>query len=632
MMIKVLRTYKIIQFIMIFFVITAWVFSGWPQILDFPPKIQEAKTSNETLYVSGFTSINEQWTEFGSSPWLDNNTANYIYTKTDEYWHEEFTFIDPSASGAINSVKVYLELKIVDTLRNDSVEVYIHDGTAWSVKLGDINPSSDSYYWENVDISGTLDTWAKITAAKLKVKYDKSGSPSTTEIYIRRAYLYVDYSLTSTLSTGTDPGAATIAPGGVETDVDQFVITTSSGTETITDVTVNLSTANGIGRLNITDSANTELGFTTSPAADSNVINVSGMSAGTEGTTFKVRATPKTHSLMPAVPGAEYAITAPVTAWTGTGGYTHLGSDTNPNALTIDNLSPNGATVTSGSEGDTQVTLNWTTSSSSDFSRSVVLRWAAATPGSEVPAEGTDYTVDQTITTATVACMRTGDAASAGVSGIDGAGTGGCSAVALTNDQDYSYKVFQKDSNGNYDAGVIFTGSPFTPSSAPTLSFSITNNAVGFGTWPDTNKRWANSAETGDTGDPGAGQATQLGASTNSTSGLVITVRSQGSGTSAGLYKSYGTTHLIDAVGPSSVANATEGYAVYGASAYLLTITAGFAVDGTTLLTTSAQTFASASGAVDSGTVDVKPIAGITNTTPAGSYSDSLTFICTGTF
>lgn len=309
-----------------------------------------------------------------------------------------------------------------------------------------------------------------------------------------------------------------------------------------------------------------------------------------------------------------------------------VGSDSNANTFTIDNASPSNATVTSGTEGDAQVTLNWTTSASADFSRSVVLRWAAATPGAEVPEEGTDYSVDNTITTATVACVRTGDAVSTAVSGVDGAGTGGCSAVALSNGQEYSYKIFQKDSNGNYDVGVTFTGSPFTPTVAPTLSFSITNTDIGFGTWTNTNKRWANSAKSGAEADPGSGEATQLGASTNSSSGLIITVKSQGNGTNAGLYKSSETTHLIEAVEPSSVANATEGYAIYGANASLLTVVAGFAIDGTTVLTTSAQTFASASGTVDGGTVDVKPIAGITSTTSAGSYADTLTFICTGTF
>jgi hypothetical protein len=169
---------------------------------------------------------------------------------------------------------------------------------------------------------------------------------------------------TTTLATSTDPAAATIAPGAPATDVDLFTLQTNNSTESITSVTVNLSTNNGVGRLAITDNANTELGFTTSPVSGSNTISVTGMSASTTLTSFKVRITPATHTLMPAVPGANYAITAPVTAWAGT--YTHAGSDTNPNALTIDNLSPNSATAVSGSSGNSKANLNWTTSSSTD--------------------------------------------------------------------------------------------------------------------------------------------------------------------------------------------------------------------------------------------------------------------------
>lgn len=291
---------------------------------------------------------------------------------------------------------------------------------------------------------------------------------------------------TTTLSTGSDPAAATIAPGAAATDVDLFTLQTSAGTEAITSVTVNLSTNNGIGTLAITDNANTVLGSTTSPVTGSNTITVSGMSATTTLTTFKVRVTPLAPSAMPVPPGALYAITAPVTSWAGPN--THAGSDTNPNALTIDNLSPNGATLTSGSAGNAQVTLNWTTSSSTDFSRSAVLRWTGASAGSEVPAEGTDYSNENTIGTATVVCIRTTDAASTAVSGTDGAGTGGCSATALTNGQAYTYKVFQKDSNGNYDVGVSI--GTFTPiaNTAPNSPASLaqkktTDVAITVNTW-----------------------------------------------------------------------------------------------------------------------------------------------------
>ena len=267
----------------------------------------------------------------------------------------------------------------------------------------------------------------------------------------------------TTLATGTDPAAATIVPGAAATDVDLFTLQTASGTEAITSVTVNLSTSSGVGRLAITNNADTELGFTTTPVTGSNTITVAGMSATTALTTFKVRVTPLSHAAMPLPPGALYDITAPVTAWAGPN--THAGSDTNPNALTIDNFSPAGATSVGGTAGNAQVTLNWTTSASPDLSRSVMLRWTAGTAGAAVPAEGVDYVNGNTIGTATVVCVRTAEAPSNAVSGVDGAGTGGCSATPLVNGNTYTYKIFQKDSNGNYDAGVeVGTFNPPYPS------------------------------------------------------------------------------------------------------------------------------------------------------------------------
>ena len=269
---------------------------------------------------------------------------------------------------------------------------------------------------------------------------------------------------TTTLGTGSDPVATTIAPGASATDVNQFTLQTNTSTETVTSVTVNLSTSSGVGRLAITSTSNTELGFTTSPTTGSNIISVSGMSAGTSATTFKIRATPLAHTSMPGVPGGSYAITAPVTSWAGS--FAHTGSDTNTNALTIDNASPANVTSASGSAGNAQVTTNWTNPADSDFHSSVVLRRASSAVA-DVPVEGTTYVAGNTIGTATVACVVASPTATC----VDG---------SLTNGTAHHYKIFSKDSNGNYAAtGVIPTGSPFTPSLS---TFTITSSAGSGGT------------------------------------------------------------------------------------------------------------------------------------------------------
>ena len=68
----------------VFLLVTLWIYSAWPRIWEepsFPPEIQEAYAATESLYVDGFNSVLAEWVTFGDSPWLNNSTDNYIYTK-----------------------------------------------------------------------------------------------------------------------------------------------------------------------------------------------------------------------------------------------------------------------------------------------------------------------------------------------------------------------------------------------------------------------------------------------------------------------------------------------------------------------------------------------------------------------
>ena len=279
---------------------------------------------------------------------------------------------------------------------------------------------------------------------------------------IRYAFAAIGLSpATTTLATGADPGATTIAPGAAATDVNTFTLVTGSAgtTEAVTSVTVNLSTNAGVGRLAITNSTNTELGFTTSPVTGSNTIAVSGLNVTSTSATFKVRVTPLSHAAMPAVPGASYAVTAPVTAWVG--GNIHAGSDTNTTALTIDNLSPGNPTSFTGTAGNNTVNLTWGLPADGDYSQVLVLRKTAAI--SDTPAEGATYGVGSTIGTSVVRL------ASNATSLNDSTAVNGTT---------YYYKIFAVDTRGNYSAGVA--AGPYTPVSpdaiAPTVDpgFAVT--------------------------------------------------------------------------------------------------------------------------------------------------------------
>ena len=150
----------------------------------------------ENLYVDGFNSVNEQWTETGVTPWLNDSTANHVSTNVDEEWHEEFTFSNHVGSETLNSTTLYVEIN-GPSARNDFVVIDVHDGSSWT-NVANQDPDGDTYVWYNYDVSALLNTWIKINAAKLRVQYQRSGSPGTQTIYVRRAYLYVDYSAAET--------------------------------------------------------------------------------------------------------------------------------------------------------------------------------------------------------------------------------------------------------------------------------------------------------------------------------------------------------------------------------------------------------------------------------------------------
>ena len=167
----------------------------------------------------------------------------------------------------------------------------------------------------------------------------------------------------------------------------------------------------------------------------------------------------------------------------------------------------------------------------------------------------------------------------------------------------------------------------------PTISLAISDNQVGFGHFTNTNVRYATADETGAFVEPGNSLPTQLTASTNATSGLTISIRDEGDGANAGLW-STAASELIAADASSNVLANSKKYGVYGKNASSLTIAAGFNDDGVgdLAISRSAQTFASTAGIVSNGQVDLSAKSAIDGSTKAGSYTDTLTVICTGNY
>ncbi|KKW46330.1 MAG: Fibronectin type III domain protein [Parcubacteria group bacterium GW2011_GWB1_56_8] len=269
----------------------------------------------------------------------------------------------------------------------------------------------------------------------------------------------------TTLADGTNPGNVTIAPEATATSSDAFTFRTNSGTDVVTAVTVGLTSnsTSGISKVEITNETSSIVyGSSTDPTADSFSItlNQNTLTATTATTTYKIRLTPKSHTSMPPVPGSEYAVTSTILSFTPTSNASS-GTDGTSATITIDNLSPDNVSATSTAPGDSQIELSWT-NPGSDFSNVVIIR-ATSTP-TGTPDEGSSPSVDGPLGNGIVRYI------SNGASTTD---------TGLTNGTTYYYKIFAKDTNGNYSQNGVQASA--TPTAVPPQISAAANETFSVG-------------------------------------------------------------------------------------------------------------------------------------------------------
>ncbi len=148
----------------------------------------------ETLWSDSYVDNHVGWTVVGSPPYLGDTDGDYIYSKTDLTEEGDYGFADLSSAGSITSVTLYLECYGDDAPNDDSFDVYVFDGSSWTNE-GNIAPSTTAWgTYETLDLSTKLNTDVKINNAQVYFIYKKSKGAD--DVWIRRAYLYVDYSPT----------------------------------------------------------------------------------------------------------------------------------------------------------------------------------------------------------------------------------------------------------------------------------------------------------------------------------------------------------------------------------------------------------------------------------------------------
>ena len=330
--------------------------------------------------------------------------------------------------------------------------------------------------------------------------------------------------LTTTLGSGTDPSSTTVAPESGIRDAGSFTLETNQGEDSVTALTVILAGSgtpyDGLSEVSITsDDGNTTYFSAISNPSD-NSLDFSGetpIPVSTTPTQFKIRVTPKTHANMAAPPGALYALSPRVSAFTSTD--VQAGSDSNANTLTVDNESPGNVTGAAANEGNDSVEVEWTNPGASDFSNVLVLRHT--TTISDTPTEGSSPSLDASVGSSVV--RYNGSGTSFTDSGLD-------------NGTEYFYRIFAKDSRGNYSqTGVEVSATPALPdvptvttgSASGTTSATLSGNITATGDGDNISVRgfaWGTSptlttvfATTTDT----VGQPFGIGAFTQHVSGLI---------------------------------------------------------------------------------------------------------------
>ena len=213
--------------------------------------------------------------------------------------------------------------------------------------------------------------------------------------------------------------------------------------------------------------------------------------------------------------------------------------------------------------------------------------------------------------------------------------TNPASATCGTGNDSYvcDIDITTSDESGKAKVAIV-SGVDITATVTESLSFTIGTTALEFGTIDGANIRYT-TASGGSNTEPSDGEPCVLTLSTNAAGGATITIHDVGNGSgSAGLYKSAAPTHLMAATAPSGVGGTTESYAPYGKNAASnLSIEAGFETNGGTAVTASPQTFITASGALSTNnTADLLAKAGISASTAAGSYTDTLILVATPTY
>lgn len=165
----------------------------------------------------------------------------------------------------------------------------------------------------------------------------------------------------------------------------------------------------------------------------------------------------------------------------------------------------------------------------------------------------------------------------------------------------------------------------------PTITFTISDVAIGFGSLSSSTGRWA-------TGDALGGNASATTPTAAHTMTLATNAQSGWAITYSGATLTSGSNTITDAATIDEDSDGTPGSEQFGISAGTdgdATIASGYLRDSVAdfdFVPSTTTTLVSESGETNTETISVSYLANISTITEAGSYTTSITYIATGTF
>lgn len=397
----------------------------------------------------------------------ESNAAANAFTRTHVYvWREGFgrvsTLIDGTAANCVTALEYITTGNGRSCVTGAAAAATLQDGDQIAVEVW---VQAVNGYTVNILFNGPAHVNHSVA----------NTTPMSFFATSRALILQTAVIPTVTLSNfvGSEPGNFTIAPGA-SAQVDSFGIVASAGTDTLTNAVVTMTTGMGqyISNVALTNDGDTITYCNAAPSGDTATFTGCTLPVTVTNTQFKVRLTAKSHALMPAPQGGNYAIGATITSFTVTG--IEAGTDTGSSTTTVDNLSPGTTTGSSATPGNTQIQLSWSNPGDIDFQKVIIYCKTSAI--TEAPTEGTDPSVDGAVCDATARVKYSGS-------------TSPQTFTGLTNGQIYYFRIYARDTNGNFTSYALsqvvsatpaFLGLPISGTLTSSV-FDTTANSASIG-------------------------------------------------------------------------------------------------------------------------------------------------------